>query len=95
MTSNYQHDAFSREELEARNRWKRRKDLLFKWALSLFLLVLALIPTWAFLLVYHFTRPQGFFEKFAVMGFGIWFGGAFQLFLLLTWVYAVIQVADM
>ena len=52
---------------------------LIKSGVSLLVALVALIPTWVFLLVKHFTQPEGFWQNFVVYGLGVWFLGSLQL----------------
>ena len=49
----------------------------FKIFLSFVVAVLALIPTWAFTILYLLLGPADFWQSAVVVGFGLWaFGGA-------------------
>ena len=91
----------SQTSVERERRWKeeqkrisrrQRKDTFWGWVISIGLLVLALMPSWGFLLVYHFSAPANFVEKIAVIGLGVWVAGSLQAFLLLVWIAVMIQL---
>ena len=61
---------------------------MIKFILNIFILVLALIPTWVFLLVKNLLNPEGFWQKAFVYGFGIYFLGSLQfvcIFMYIAW----------
>jgi hypothetical protein len=68
------------------------KYRLEQWLWSLGTLVIALFPTWIWLLCYKIIGPTGFIEKFLVFGAGIWIGGGFQVVLLLGWFAFIFSV---
>ncbi len=52
------------------------------------------IPTWLFLIMHHLFEPQGFWQNVFFVGFGFYFLGAAQIFLLgvlLVWLYFVLN----
>jgi hypothetical protein len=58
-----------------------------KMLLGFISLLIAGIPTWLWLGFNHFAQPQGFWQKFALMGAGIWFLGGVQLTLAICWLF--------
>jgi hypothetical protein len=46
---------------------------------------LCFIPTEIFLLIYFLVSPNGFWQKFAVYGVGIWLLGGLQVFGLIVY----------
>lgn len=56
-----------------------------KALLSVFTLVLALIPLWMFIGFRSLLSPEGFFQEFFVFGMGIYFLGFTQIILLISW----------
>ena len=74
---------------------RKTSDLFIKWVFGTISFVLALIPTWVVLLVYHFAHPSNFMERFAVLGAGIWFAGGIQLFFFILWLRLLVEIVDM
>jgi len=71
------------------------KKRLEQWLWTLGTLVLALVPTWIWLIVYKILDPSNFIEKFLVFGAGVWIGGGIQVFALIAWaVFLVSMVWD-
>lgn len=88
---------YNREYFEKQRKMERsrkRKDAFWKGIISFGLLVVALIPTWIFLFVYHLTGPSTVMEKVAVIGLGVWIAGSFQVLLLIVWIFVIIQLID-
>lgn len=54
------------------------------WTVGILMLIivlaLCLIPTWVFIIGRYLLAPEGFWQKFAVYGVGVWFLGGFQVF---------------
>lgn len=71
------------------------KTLCFKLGFAICTLLLTLMPTWIFLLVYHLAGPATFMERTAVMGLGMWFGGTFQIGLLVFWICLIVHLKDL
>jgi len=55
-------------------------------------LILALTPTWIWLLAGSLLSPQGFWQRVFLAGIGIWILGGVQLILVIMWLglYAAI-----
>lgn len=54
-------------------------ETLARCILSLLVVALALLPTWAFLLIRYVAEPHGFWQNLILFGVGIWFLGTFQI----------------
>ena len=67
-------------------------NLITKWILTVFSFGLALIPLWVWLLIYKLTEPTGFWQKFALVGVGVWFFGIAQIICLFIWVFVALVV---
>jgi len=52
---------------------------------SVWYLILCLIPTWIYLIIYNFVEPIGFWQELALLGLGAYFLFGIQLFLLVGW----------
>lgn len=81
----------SLEELAKKN---KRKDRFLKWSIGIVSLIVALIPTWVFIVLYQVASPSNFIEKLAMIGVALFFAGGFQCFLLFLWVYFLLMLAD-
>jgi hypothetical protein len=46
---------------------------------TVFIWVLALIPTWIFLGVKSFANPEGFWQNIVLLGVGVWVLGGIQM----------------
>lgn len=53
--------------------------------IGLGLIFVTLIPTWVFLLAKNLLDPQGFWQNFFLLGFGVWLLGGLQIFLGVVW----------
>ena len=64
--------------------------VFLKFVFIMAFLVVTLIPTWLFLLIRHFTDPNGFWQNLVLVGLGMWFLGGIQIILMFFWVGVVI-----
>ncbi len=48
--------------------------------------LIALLPTWVYLLIQHIANPQGFWQHLVMVGLGLWVLGGIQFVLLLLWI---------
>lgn len=42
-------------------------NFVFKFIVSIFIFIFALIPTWVYLLIRWFIEPHGFWQEFAIL----------------------------
>lgn len=63
-----------------------------KLLMSFVSLVVALGPTWLFLLVKWLLAPEGFWQNLVVYGLGLWFLAFFQIIFIVFWVWFVLQM---
>lgn len=56
--------------------------VIFGLVVTVVLLALTLIPTWAFFLVKSYANPQGFWQNLAMFGIGFWLLSGLQIFFL-------------
>ena len=66
--------------------------VFLKFVFIMAFLVVTLIPTWLFLLIRHFTDPNGFWQNLVLVGLGMWFLGGIQIILMFFWVGVVISL---
>lgn len=66
-------------------------ELIIKWAIAIFYLCVALIPTGLFFLIKNFTNPDGFWQQIAIYGIGSYFLGGLQIVLLILWIHGVVN----
>ncbi|MEK7115257.1 MAG: hypothetical protein AAB847_02775 [Patescibacteria group bacterium] len=72
--------------------WKKEldgretNDFLVRWCVTIISMAAAGIPTWLFLLAKASLQPEEFWEKLALTGLGLFFGGLFQIVLLVIFV---------
>lgn len=59
-----------------------------KFLLSVCTFVLMFIPLWVYLLADYFLAPEGFLEKFLLLGAGVWLFGGLQLVFVLCGIVA-------
>ena len=67
-------------------------DALIRLLFSAVTLVIALIPLWFFLSIKALFSPEGFWQKFAVYGAGIYLFGVVQIILLITWTAILVMI---
>jgi len=58
---------------------KKGGVLLFQWLFTIGAILVALWPVWLFLLAKHMLAPEGFWQKFVVLGAGVWCLGFIQV----------------
>ena len=63
--------------------------LAIGWGLTLLATIICFIPAEILGLIYFLSNPANFWEKFAVLGVGLFLGGGFQIFLLVCWIIAL------
>lgn len=61
---------------------KRSKGDIVSFLFFLLMLVIALIPTWFYLLMRHFLNPHGFWQEFILGVVGLYFLGSLQFIFL-------------
>ena len=66
--------------------------VFLKFVFIMAFLVVTLIPTWLFLLIRHFTDPNGFWQNLVLVGLGMWFLGGIQIIFMFFWVGVVISL---
>jgi hypothetical protein len=70
-------------------------DVLISIVVSIFVIGVCFIPMWVFLIARSALNPEGFWQKFAVFGIGIWFLGGLQfigiIIILLYFYYAFLE----
>lgn len=65
-----------------------------KFLLSIGALILCFTPTWLFLFFYYALTPNGFWQKFAIFGVGVYILGLFQLILIILFIYILCIILD-
>lgn len=65
-----------------------------KIVISILIGLLGLMPTWIFILVKTLLSPDGFWQKFAVYGLGVYFLGALQIVFLVLVLTAIFEIYD-
>ena len=80
--------------MKRKNLENKMKDRLFKWSVGIISLMIALIPTWIFIVLYFVAGPSNFIEKLAMIGIAMFFAGGFQIFLLFVWIVFVFHLSD-
>ena len=82
-----------REERMSRiQRAQKRKDLRVKWFLTVVFGVASTIPTLLFLYIKGLMNPDGFWQTFAVYGFGVYFLGGLQIVSAIMYVGVLIEI---
>ena len=71
---------------------QRRKALQVKWFLTVVFGVASTIPTLLFLYIKGLMNPAGFWQTFAVYGFGVYFLGGLQVVSAIIYVGILIAV---
>ena len=71
---------------------KHKDDGLIKFGICFVAFWVAGIPTWLWLLIYKFVTPEGFWEKFALVGGGLWVFGSLQLVLFMCFLVFIWNV---
>lgn len=69
-------------------------NTILKTGVFLGTLIIALSPLWIWLAVYNFLGPTGFWEKFILLGLGVWFGGFIQLMCLVGWIVILFGIYE-
>ncbi len=69
-------------------------NLFAKIGLALVGTVIALIPTWIFLLMRHFLSPVGFWQNLVTVGLGYYLLGGIQLILLIILVVFIVMLVE-
>ena len=59
---------------------------------AVFTLAIALLPLWAYLLVRSSLDPQTFWQKFLILGAGVYLLGGLQIILLIIWAVILANV---
>lgn len=67
------------------NLTRKAQDTLFKLVLFVIMTVLCFLPFEIWFALYKFADPVGFWQKFAIVGIGVWVFGAFQVFGFILW----------
>jgi len=76
-----------------KSRWNKTYDIFIKWMLFLIGTIVCAIPTELWLVIYKFASPTGFWQKFALVGAGLFVMGSIQLvgfILWLMWIWVLI-----
>lgn len=63
---------------------KRLVEFFGKFIVTVLLVALSFTPTWIFLLVRNLLDPHGFWQKFLVLGVGVYFLGGLQIICLIV-----------
>lgn len=63
-----------------------------QWLWSIGGLVIALLPAWIWLAIYKFIGPVGFWEKFVIVGGGLFVFGGLQIIMLVLWCAFLFEV---
>ena len=65
------------------SRKRSLKETFFCWLATIIGFVVALIPTWFYILAKVLLAPQGFWQNFLLLGVGLFFLGGLQLVLVI------------
>jgi len=68
------------------------KMSLIKTGLTLVTTALAYIPLWIILLAKLVFSPNGFWQKFALYGAGIYFLGSLQVIFFIIWIVILVAI---
>lgn len=60
--------------------------ILLQWVFTLGSLAVALIPFWIWFACYKLLEPVDFWQRVVVFGFGAYFLGGLQIFLIIAWI---------
>jgi hypothetical protein len=66
-------------------------DFLAKWMLTILGFIFCGLPTWIMLFAKYFLNPEGFWQKFALYGIGVWLLGT-QLFFLILYSIVLFKI---
>ncbi|KPJ85444.1 hypothetical protein AMJ57_03060 [Parcubacteria bacterium SG8_24] len=60
--------------------------------ISLLATLIALIPTWLYILARLLLEPDGFWQEVVVLGLGVWVLGGIQIMLLIFLIYFLVSM---
>ena len=75
----------------ASTKWERFKYRLARWGFSLAIIVIALIPTWIYLVVRLVFSPDNALTEILLFGVALYFLGAIQLVLLVLGIMLLVS----
>jgi len=65
---------------------EKKLQIVAKIIVQTIFAVLAFIPFWFYLLIWHFTKPEGFWQKIVLVGAGLVVLGAIQIIFIVVFV---------